>query len=326
MNAVFEFIRNIFAVPFGYVLGFFYDFTGSYLLAIFLLTLLVKLCFLPFRLNQQKSTLERARHSLAIKKIKMQHVNDETTSNQEVETYKANNVKKKKNMGCLVFIIELVVFIGLIGVIYSPLSNALHLPEDTITEMQTVMSESIDVAEDSNMFELQLLKETSNYQNELVTQGALSDGQVVEILAFKENYTFLGEDLSESPQLTQINVLWLIPLAVLVIGIVSRLVVLLRKKKYDPGTGKFTALEAFPFISALIMCLFTFMFPAGVGFYWMINNLLSFIEQTLLTTIYNPTSILIESYQLQLQIDQCKREANLQLIDKVEPQEQQDNA
>lgn len=302
MNAVFEFIRNIFAVPFGYVLGFFYDFTGSYLLAILLLTVLVRLCFFPLSLKQQKGVLEQAKYNLEIKKLKRQYIDDEERRKKEIEGFKSNNAIKKQNIGCLPLIIHLIVMIGLFGVIYSPLSSALHINNNTLSEMQAVISKETDIEESSSMFEMQLLKETVNYQNELLSEGVLTKEQLNEIISFREKYTFLGIDLSESPKLMKVNALWLIPLAVLIIGIISRLYTLIRKKKYNPGKGKFTALEALPFISTLIMFLFTFLFPAGVGLYWVISNLLSFAEQIVLTTIYNPDKILLETHQLQKEL------------------------
>ncbi len=301
MNAVFEFIRNFFAIPFGYVLGFFYDFTGSYLLAIFLLTLLIRLCFLPFSIKQQKSLLERAKHNLEIKKLKKQYKDNEEKLKEEVESFKANNSPKKQNMGCLVSIVQLVVLIGLFGVIYSPLSSALHIDKSTVAKMQTTMSETIDAEENTSMLEIELLKETENYKDALLSKDVLTKEQFNDIVSFREKYTFFGIDLSKSPELTVFNALWLIPTAVLIISIGSRLYTLMRQKKYKPRKGKFTTLEAVPFIGALIMFLFTFMFPAGVGLYWAISNLLSFIEQLILTLIYNPNEILLETYKLQVE-------------------------
>lgn len=314
MNAVFEFIRNIFAVPFGYVLGFFYDFTGSYLLAILLLTLLVRLCFLPFSVKQQKNLLERAKYRLEVKKIKKKYAADEEKIKEEIENFKANNIPPKQNMGCLTSIVQLVVLIGLFGVIYSPLSSALHMNENTVAKMQTVMVDSIDTKENSSMIELQILKETENYKNELLSSGTLTEEEFVEIVTFREKYTFFGVDLSESPKFTVFNALWLIPLAVLIVGISSRLYTMIRQKKYNPRKKNYLALEVMPFISAFIMFLFTFMFPAGVGLYWAISNLLSFAEEITLTTIYNPNKILIETHQLDLELSKAeenKKSANI---------------
>jgi YidC/Oxa1 family membrane protein insertase len=48
------------------------------------------------------------------------------------------------------------------------------------------------------------------------------------------------------------------------------------------------------FMSPMMSLWFTFMFPAGVGFYWIISNILSFIQQVILTNVYSPKKVLAQ--------------------------------
>jgi YidC/Oxa1 family membrane protein insertase len=36
------------------------------------------------------------------------------------------------------------------------------------------------------------------------------------------------------------------------------------------------------------------MFPAGVGVYWIISNIFSFIQQVVLTSVYSPKKVIAE--------------------------------
>ena len=46
-----DFIRDLFSYPFGFALSLFYNLTDSYILAIVLLTVIIRLCLLPASIN-----------------------------------------------------------------------------------------------------------------------------------------------------------------------------------------------------------------------------------------------------------------------------------
>lgn len=302
MNIIFDFIRDIFAVPFGFLMGFFYNISGSYILAIVLLTALVRLCFLPNTIKSQKNLLKTTRLNLKINNLKTLYANDEEKLKEKIATLKATEMPKRNNLGCITnFVIQLAVMIGLFNVIYTPLTNVLQIEDTTIQAMQSAMPAVVEsVGEDSNMLEIALLSETENYKEALISNNILTEQKLSDIITFRENYTFLGIDLSLSPELTELNALWLIPLLVLAIGLTSTLYSHIRNKKRNPGTGKFTVTDGIPFISPLMLFAFTFMFPAGVGLYWAFSNLLSFIQTVALNIIYNPDKITLSDENIQL--------------------------
>lgn len=52
-------MRDFLAIPFGYALSGLYSLTDSYLLSIFLLTLIVRLLLLPSSIKQQKNSAKQ---------------------------------------------------------------------------------------------------------------------------------------------------------------------------------------------------------------------------------------------------------------------------
>lgn len=290
MNMVFEFIRDFFAVPFGYILSLFYNTTGSYLLAIVLLTILIKLCFLPTSIMQQKSLLYKTKFVQKLNFIKKHFSDKPDELKKRTAALQAGDNSKKLKGGCLSSIIQIVVLIGLFGVMYSPLSSVLNVDKVAIDKMTTVMAETVDI-EKTSMLEIELLKNTNLYKGELLSEGVLEAEQIEEIIAFNDKYTFFGLSLSEKPEFTQPNVLWIIPLLVLTIGIIKPLYSFIKRKLRTPGKWKFTAIEALPFILPMMSFLFAFMFPIGLGMYWAFSNLLSFIQSIVLNLIYNPQKI-----------------------------------
>ncbi|HOD01991.1 MAG TPA: hypothetical protein PKN28_01510, partial [Clostridiales bacterium] len=46
------------------------------------------------------------------------------------------------------------------------------------------------------------------------------------------------------------------------------------------------------FSSPLMSVAFAFMFPAGVGFYWIVSNVISFVQTVALNYIYSPKKVI----------------------------------
>lgn len=292
MNAIFDFIRQILAIPFSFILGLLYDLTSNYVLAIILLTILVKCCFLPSTVKQQKNLVSTKVYNEKIKLIKTKYSDNPEKQEEKIKKLKEQEPDKKGNTGCLSTIIQFVVMIGLFGVIYTPLSSVLNVSNTAITEMKAVMAEAIEETDESdNMIEIALMKETENHKEELLASNILTEEKINEIITFKEKYNFLGIDLSANPQLASFDKLWLIPLLVFLTGTMLPLQAFIKRKKENPGGPKFPAIEAIPFLSPMMMFLFAFMFSAGVGLYWAITNVLSFAETVVLNIIYNPNKM-----------------------------------
>lgn len=294
MTVVFDFIRQVFALPFSFILGLFYDLTSNYILAIVLLTILVKCFFLPSAVKQKKNQLKTTIYNEKVKRIKAKYSDEPEKMEEKLEALKAQEPDKKANMGCLSTIVQLIVMIGLFGVIYTPLTNVLHVEDGAISEMKVIMAEVIEeTGEDDNMLEIALMKETENYKEKLLSNNILTEEKINEIITFKEKYNFMGIDLSENPQLANFNKAWLIPVLVFLSGTMLPLQEFIKRKKQNPTKAKFSVLDSLPFISPMWMFLFAFMFSAGVGLYWAISNLLSYVETVILNKIFNPQKELI---------------------------------
>ena len=63
-------MRDILAVPFGWVLSAFYGLTDNYVLSIVLLTILVRLLLLPTSNKQKKNSAKQTRLNAKVNKIR----------------------------------------------------------------------------------------------------------------------------------------------------------------------------------------------------------------------------------------------------------------
>lgn len=295
---MYEFIRNVFAVPFGFALRFLYDLTGSYILAIFLLTLIIKLLLLPVSIKQQKNSAKQVRLNTKVNKIKQKYAGNQQKIQEETQALYQREGFGAANMGCTTMIIPLVVMIGLYGVIYTPITSVLGFAASKIESMKTIMASVLpDIADKANanaarMVEINLLKDFDKFKVQLA--DVLTPQDIQDLVHLKEKFTLFGIDLAGQPDKSSFNILWLIPILAFASAMLSSVYMFIKQKQQNPEMAKNPSMGCVTFMSPVMSLVFTFMFPAGVGVYWIISNILAFLQQVVLSTLYSPKKVIAQ--------------------------------
>lgn len=290
MGFIRELLTPIFALP----LYFFYNLTGSYILAIVLLTVIIRCALLPTSISQQKNSAKQTRLTTKVNKIKQKYAGNQQKIQEETQALYQREGFGAANMGCMPLMIQMIVMIGLYGVIYTPLSSVLRFSNETIEKLRTLMEIKVQekASRGSNMYELQILGKFEDYADKL--SGVLNEEQIAGLFEFKERFTIFGLDLSATPNVKEPGLIWIIPILAFVTAMASSLYMYARQRKQNPEMAKNPTMGCMTFMSPLMSLWFTFMFPAGVGFYWIISNILSFIQQVILTNVYSPRKVLAQ--------------------------------
>lgn len=288
------FIRELLTPLFALPLYSFYNLTGSYVLAIVLLTVIIRCALLPTSISQQKNSAKQTRLTTKVNKIKQKYAGNQQKIQEETQALYQREGFGAANMGCMPLLIQMIVMIGLYGVIYTPLSSVLRFSDDTIEKLRTLMEIKAQekASSGSNMYELQILGKFEEYADKL--SGILDEGQIAGLFEFKEKFEIFGLDLSLTPDVKEPGLIWIIPILAFVTAMASSLYMYARQRKQNPDMAKNPTMGCMTFMSPLMSLWFTFMFPAGVGFYWIISNILSFIQQVILTNIYSPRKVLAQ--------------------------------
>ncbi len=290
MGFIRELLTPIFALP----LYFFYNLTGSYILAIVLLTVIIRCALLPTSISQQKNSAKQTRLTTKVNKIKQKYAGNQQKIQEETQALYQREGFGAANMGCMPLMIQMIVMIGLYGVIYTPLSSVLRFSNDTIEKLRTLMEIKAQekATRGSNMYELQILGKFEEYADKL--SGVLDEGQIAGLFEFKERFTIFGLDLSATPNVKEPGLIWIIPILAFLTAMASSVYMYARQRKQNPEMAKNPTMGCMTFMSPMMSLWFTFMFPAGVGFYWIISNILSFIQQVILTNVYSPKKVLAQ--------------------------------
>ena len=115
-------IFTMLAGPLGMVMSFLYDLIKDYFLTIFVFTLIIRICLFPLSLKQQKAACDRARLAPRLERLQKKYGQDRNKlMMKQQELYERHGVKMTP--GCLPMILQMVVLMGVIGVIYTPMTQ-----------------------------------------------------------------------------------------------------------------------------------------------------------------------------------------------------------
>ncbi len=302
-------LRDFLAIPFGYALHVLFEFTNNYLLSLIIITLVIRLALLPQAVKQQKNSSKQMRLQAKVNKIRAKYstlnpreaqmkISEETQELYRREGFSMNN------MGCLPMLIQFAVMIGLYGAIYSPISLVLRIGDSAIAELKRAFNAFIATLPEEQLsntlksdyyFELNALNKFSEFKNTL-DPTIFTEELVLKLESFIENFKIFGIDLTDAPsRWKEIGViLILIPIFAGLTALLSSLFMYLKQKKSNPEMAKNPAMGCMTFMSPAMSLWFSYQMPAGVGFYWIISNILSFIQTVGLHIALKPDAIIAE--------------------------------
>jgi len=275
MSAIF----SIFAVPFGYVMRYIYQFVGSYGVSIILFSLLAKLLMMPVSLKQKRSMMKTQAIQPKIQALQKQYGKDQQRLNQELQDLYAREDVSPMG-GCGTMLITMPIMIGLYYVISTPLTYFMLLSADQIATLTERLSGAVAALGD-------IIGKGTNMQ--VVLAGLIKDnfGAVADISAniLPVDYNFLGLNLAATPDFKSFGLLWIIPILSGLTAFGMSMVTQKLAAKANPQAQE-GAMASQTKMMALMMpamsVVFGFMLPAGLGLYWIANNIFTAAQEFIL--------------------------------------------
>lgn len=310
------------AVPFGYVLHLFYILFDNYLVSLFVLTLIVKLLMLPSSISQQKGSAKQTRLQPKINRIRQKYSNGgQPTREMQMKIQEETQALYQRegfspmSGGCAPLLIQLPIMIGLYGVVYTPLSKVLRIGKDLVQKAASELSivDPNAAKGGMNRIEIELLSK--------LDAGTMPDflaPYAEDILKLKEQFMLFGKlDLTQIPNWKEPSILWLIPGLVLILGLVTSLIMFQKQKQTNPEMAKNPSMGCMTFMSPLMSVWFTFMFPAGVGVYWIMSSFFQLIQTLLLNFTHSPHKIIARN-MIDETVERRSREASIKKLKEFE--------
>ena len=293
MTAFYDWI----ATPFGWILGVLYSLTDNYLLSLLIITLVTRLILIPSAISQQKNSAKQMRLQAKVNKIKAKYAGVQGREaqqkiQQETQELYSREGFSASQMGCLPMALNLIVMMGLYGAIYSPLSKVLRLGDAVMENLKTVYAAAmnVDMAKQGTRYELNLLHEfaglSDKFDPEIVTETVRN-----KITDLTNGLTMFGIDLTQIPK-DDLKRLIIIPILAGLSALLTSLFMYMKQRKQNPEMAKNPTMGCMTFMSPVISVVFAFTLPAGIGCYWIISNILSFIQTVALAAVLKPEKII----------------------------------
>ena len=300
-------MRDLLATPFGWALGALYNMSGNYLLALLIITVVLRLILLPSSVKQQKSSAKQMRLQAKVNKIRQKYAGQGRDAQMKIsqetqELYKREGYNPTAS-GCLPLFLQLFVMMGLYGAIYSPLSKVLQLSTEVMDSLKLSFCQLNGVAQLSDLdsktvgnIELNILNRFSDMEK-FIDPNVVSGDIFEKITTFVEKFSIFGIDLTAFPNQWKelgMTILLLVPVFAGLSGLLTSVYTFIKQKKTNPEMASNPMLGCMSFSSPLICVIFAYTLPAGIGFYWIITNILSFIQIIALAIFIKPADVIAD--------------------------------
>lgn len=302
MNAIYD----ILGVPFGFVLKLIFDAVKNYGVALILFTLFARLLMFPSSIHQQKGTAKTQRLQPKLRKIQEKYKGDNKKIQEETQALYQREGHNPMNAGCLPLLIQMPIIFGLIGVIYNPLTYALEIPKEYIDTLSAAIKELYpELVKNARTIQLSVIDHIGELRN------LIPADYYDKISGF--NFTFLGLPLGQTPNLKEFGKLWVVPILSGITSFATSIFTFVKQKQTNPEMTKNPAMGCMTFGMPLFSTYFTFLFPVGIGIYWIASNVFAFMQTVILSYTHNPKKM-IAKLMIEETIQRRSKEDNLKLV------------
>ena len=301
MNTLFEYLY----VPFGFLFRILFDFVGNYGLALVIFTLFFRVILLPSAIKQQKSSAKTVRMQPKLRRIREKYQDYAPQERQQRIQAETNELYQKEgysamNGGCAPLLLQLPILWGLYGIIRMPLTHVLNISKDAVAALTAAYQALPEVGEQSQRTVAYI--ESAIISNieaivaanpDLVT--AYGDA-VAKIQSF--DFSIFGINLGAIPDTgvfkafaastTEAKILLLIPILSGLTSLLTSVLTQVRQKKNNPAMDNQQMMGCMMLTMPLMSVWFTFQFPAGMGMYWILSNILAFFQTLVVGHFYAP--------------------------------------
>lgn len=261
----------------GPVLRFIYNLVNNYGLAIILFSVFIKLVLFPLSIKQYKSTAAMRKIQPELNKLQKKYGNDkEKLQKEQMALYEKYGINPMA--GCLPTLIQMPILFALYRVIMMPLTYISGISEDAVSAVAKALNVKIQTF---NQIELtEMLNKASNLEK--VKDIIPSFSQI--------DFSFFGLNLSQTPHFgipksVAEAVLWIIPILAGVTSLLSSVAMNKMSGVSDSDNAQNSQMKAMTYMMPLMSVYFCFILPAGMGIYWIINNVIAIVQQFVLNKI-----------------------------------------
>ena len=326
-------LSDIVTVPFGWLLGFLYETTSNYGVAMIIFAIIVQLVLMPINAKSKKSMMKMSRIQPRIQEIQKKYANDQQKQNEAIQQLQKEEGVGMGFGGCIWSLVPMLILIPLFTVIRQPITYILGEGAETAAQIISIVKEQAPALFSNNAYYDQVVAAgaIATYANEI---SAAIPGIGAETLA-GINFDFLGINLGAIPDwkfwawdaFNWANIgAFLIPLVstgsqylqMLISQKTNESVITNEKGVQDKEAAENSQTAQQTKSMMLMMPLMTlwigFTVSAGLSVYWFIGGLVRMISDPIMTKHYRKIYDEEDAIRLQRAMEQEALEAEKERI------------
>ncbi len=272
-------IMSYICLPFGYLMKWCFMLITNYGLAIILFTLATKLVLMPLSVWIQKNSILMVKIQPEVNFLKARLMgNADAIAEEQSKLFKKEHYHPM--LSIIPLVIQIVLLLGVVEIIYHPLSYLLAIDNSVLTAMAEYLS--LDLS--SSEWQIAIIDAVKNGTITMESNiSGLTPEIIAEISSFKTG--FLGIDLCAIP-MEVLGVYFLVPvLAGASSWLLSFTQNISNVLQHEQGKVNKYGLMIFSVGLSLYLGFFV---PSGIALYWVASNVLAVGQMYLLNAIINP--------------------------------------
>lgn len=267
---------------FGGVMYLCYQIMHNYGLTIVLFTLITKIILLPISIMVQKNSIKMVKMYPEMNHIKVKYYGDkDMISEEQYRLYKQE--KYHPMLDLIPVILQLIILMGVIDVIYCPLKYLLRIGQGHIDAILQIFHDLTDVNLEVGSIQIQLVDYISQGGGLSVFEEAIPNEILMQMASL--DLKFCGFNMAVIP-IAAGGMSVIIPVAA---ALSSWLMCFTQNKANVLQSEQSSINKMVTLLLSVGLSLYLgFFVPAGVGFYWIVSNLMSIALMYLLNYFINP--------------------------------------
>lgn len=318
---------------FGWILKGIYTVVGNnYLIALILFTAFFRIILLPSTISQQKGAAKQMRMQTKLKRIQEKYKDYNKPDKQQLIQQEQQELYSREGYSsmtgsCMPLLIQLPVMWGLYGAIYKPLSYILGIKTEVLQPLVDAynglgLSKVVDqLSGRITQAEMHIME---NLNDIIAQEPDVANGVIEKIKAFTANFTVFGVPLYDRPSTETFKhfgtatsnekLLLLIPILACLTSLLTSVYTQMRQNKTNPQAQQMKSMGCMMFLMGPVMSLWiTFSLPAAVGIYWIISNVVGFLQTFILGITHEPKKVLAK-LMVEETIERRSREENVKSV------------
>lgn len=304
MTAFYNWLYENISPIFGYIMLGIYKVVGGfggYGFALILFTILARCLMFPTSLSQQKGMAKQQRLAPKIRRIQEKYAGNNQKIQEETQALYQREGYNPMSAGCLPLLLQMPLIIGLFGVLYNPLRYALGISGDEIDTIKDIFvkvaSENKELAKlvskaNERYYPMYIIQHFDDIKGALIASGKVNQNTIEAIGNFvaDKKFELFGLELGVKPEFGVRDRYWAIPIFAGVTSLAQSLITQAQQKKANPAMAKNPANGCMTIMMPAMSVWFTFMFPAGIGVYWGVSNIISAFQSYVVKKVMSPQS------------------------------------